>query len=261
MAKKILISGAAAGIGRATAELFHRKGWTVGLTDIDEVALTALARELGSERVWSHVLDVTDAEAARAVVDAFAEAHSGLLHVLFNNAGLLRTGRFQEIPAAAQRKLVDVNINGVINLSHAAHPHLRATPGATVVNMSSASALHGTPDLATYSATKAAVRALTEALEIEWRSDGIAVRDVMPPFVDTGMVRSNESVLIDRFGVRLSAADVAATVWEVVHSRSPLLHHAVGWQFRLTTLANDIMPSRLMHEGLRLMSARRHRDG
>lgn len=260
MRKTILISGAAAGIGRATAELFHRNGWAVGLTDIDAAALAALARTLEAGRVWSRVLDVTDADAAREVVDAFAADHHGRLHVLFNNAGVLRTGRFEDIAAADHRLLVDVNITGLINLSHAAYRHLRGTSGAMVVNMSSASALHGTPDFATYSATKAAVRALTEALEIEWRDEGIAVRDIMPPFVDTGMVRSNQSVLIDRFGVRLSAADVAAAVWDTVTSRSAQLHRAVGWQFRLTTLANEFLPSRLMHEGLRWMSHRRRRE-
>ncbi|MCX4245189.1 SDR family oxidoreductase [Paraliomyxa miuraensis] len=258
--KTILISGAAAGIGRATAELFHRNGWQVGLTDIDQAALTATANAMGPQGTWSRVLDVTDAQAAVEVVDAFAEDHQGRIDVLFNNAGLLKTGRFEEIPTKAHAQLVNVNITGVINLSHAAHRHLRDTPGAMVVNMSSASALHGTPDLATYSATKAAIRALTEALEIEWRHDDITVRDIMPPFVDTGMVRSNASVLIDRFGVGLSAHHVAKTVWEVVTGGTRLMHNPVGWQFRLATLANDVMPSRLMHEGLRLMSRRKHRQ-
>ncbi len=255
--KTILITGAGAGIGRATAELFVYNGWKVGITDINASALADTARALGEECVWSRVLDVTDANAAKDAVDAFAEAHDGALHVLLNNAGLLKTGRFSEIPLAAHKSLVDVNITGVVNLSHAAYPHLRATPGSALVNMSSASALHGTPDFATYSATKAAVRALTEALEIEWRRDQIKVYDIMPPFVNTGMVESNVSVLIDRFGVQLTAADVAKTIWHVVHDRSNLVHHPVGWRFRLATFASDLMPSRLMHESLRFLSRRR----
>ncbi|MCA9716263.1 MAG: SDR family oxidoreductase [Myxococcales bacterium] len=255
--KTILITGAAAGIGLAAAERFHRGGWSVGMTDIDDVALTRAARSLGDERVWTHALDVTDADAVREVVTSFAAARGGSIRAVLNNAGLLKTGRFAEITPEAHRRLVDVNITGLINVSHAAHRFLRGAPGATLVNMSSASALHGTPDFATYSATKAAVRALTEALEIEWQGDKIAVRDVMPPFVNTGMVQTNQSVLIDRFGVQLKPADVAETIWDVVTRRSLQVHHPVGWRFRVATLASDLMPSRLMHEALRLMSRAR----
>ena len=83
--------------------------------------------------------------------------------------------------------MVDVNVKGVVFGCHAALPHLRRTPGSVVVNVSSASALYGQPGLAVYSATKSAVCALTEALELEWRPHGVRVVDVLPLFVRTAM--------------------------------------------------------------------------
>ena len=233
----ILITGAAAGIGRATAERFARAGWFVGLADVDEAAVQALARQLGPDRAHVAHLDVSDPLAWARVLPAFCEAAGQRLDVLFNNAGIAVTSLLEDAPLARHHRLVDVNLKGVINGCHAALPWLRRTPGARVINMCSASALYGQPMLATYSATKAAVRGLTEALDIEWARHGVRVVDVLPLFVDTAMVRDEVSKMktVRRLGVRLTADDIARVVWRIDSARQGRLpvHWPVGWQTKL----------------------------
>lgn len=259
----IFITGAAAGIGRATAQRFHQAGWSVGLTDIDELALNEFAAELGAERVWSSPLNVTDSDNVAAVIGAFAAAHDGCIDVVFNCAGILRTGAFADIPLEAHRRVVDINVNGLINVTHHAYPWLKRSVSkngvgqgvaAKLINMSSASALHGVPDFASYSASKFAVRGLTEALSIEWGRDGIDVIDIMPPFVKTAMVAANASPLIERMGVKLTAVDIAAAVWHAANDKRAPLHNPVGWQFRAVMAVDKFFPSRATRKALDILS-------
>lgn len=228
----IFITGGAAGIGRETARLFAAKGWFVGAADRDEAGLARLLAELGEARCSTHVMDVTDIDSVRAGLRTFAEQTNGNLRVLHNNAGILKIGLFEDVDPAEHKRTIDINVTGLINVLHAAFPYLKATPGAQVINMSSASAAYGIPEFSSYSASKHAVRAMTEALDIEWERHGIRVTDLMPPFVRTGMVQSQayQSRIVDRLGVNLEATDVAADVWKLV--QSPTLHQPVSRQFR-----------------------------
>ncbi|MFV9682751.1 SDR family oxidoreductase [Pseudomonas sp. NY15367] len=236
----MLISGAASGIGAATARLFHARGWRVGLLDVDEGALAALAAELGG--AWHAPLDVVDAAAVQAAVAEFCAQGGGQLRLLFNAAGILRTGAFVDIELEQHTRLVQINVLGVLNLCHAAFAYLKATPGAQVINMGSASALYGVPQLASYSASKFAVRGLTEALELEWREHGIRVGDLMPPFVDTPMVRSQAQrpAVMQRLGVRLEAEQIAAAAWKQAHASA--VHRPVGLQFGVLFNLGQITP-------------------
>lgn len=228
----IFITGAGAGIGLATARLFAANGWFVGAADRDGPALQSLERELGAGRCSIHTLDVTDAAAVREALAAFATHTGGKLRVLHNNAGVIKVGAFEEIGIEEHRRMVEVNVIGLLNVLHAAFPYLRDTPNAQVVNMSSSSAAYGTPDFATYSASKHAVRAMTEALDIEWERYGIRVGDLMPSFVKTGMIENCEasSGFLDKLGVHLSAEDVAQEVWSLVHK--PCVHRLVSGSVR-----------------------------
>lgn len=239
----IFITGAGAGIGRATARYFAAQGWFVGAADLDEAALHALQEELGEAQCSVHVADVVDAASVRQALAGFAARTDGRLDVLHNNAGLLRVGRFEDIQLEDHRQLVDVNLTGLINVLHTAFPYLRETPGARVVNMSSASAIYGTPDFASYSATKHAVRAMTEALDIEWQGYDIRVCDLMPPFVKTAMVASNEagSGMFSAMGVSLTAEDVAKEVWKL--SRSSELHRPITRQMRSLWAVSGSLPA------------------
>lgn len=232
MTQSIFITGAAAGIGRETARLFASKGWFIGAADRDEQALAALKSELGEGACSIHVMDVTDqASVARALAD-FVRHTGGKIHALHNNAGILRVGAFEEIEMSVHRAIVDINVVGLMNVLHAAFPYLKETPGAVVVNMSSASAAYGTPDFASYSASKHAVRAMTEALDIEWEEHDIRVCDLMPPFVNTGMVQDNAgaSKLFDSLGINLKPEQIAREAWAQV--QSPRLHRPISAQFK-----------------------------
>jgi NAD(P)-dependent dehydrogenase (short-subunit alcohol dehydrogenase family) len=216
--RTLFITGAAAGIGRETARLFHSRGFGVGLYDIDRSGVEALAGELGA-RALTGTLDVTDAAAFAEACSDF-QSHFGRFDVLLNNAGVLRMGRFDDVPLEMHRRTIDVNVNGVINGIAAALPHLRATARqhgkAHVINMCSASAIYGTPDHSTYSASKFAVRALTEALSLEFSSYGIVVSDVLPGYVDTGMVRdqAQPSAILDKIGVAHAPDQIAELIWK-----------------------------------------------
>lgn len=231
--RSIFITGAAAGIGAATARRFAAHGWRVGLFDVDEAGALRLAAELGGAHVAGR-LDVTDAAEWQAALDAFVR-RAGRLDVLVNNAGILASGPFETIPLARQQAIVDVNVKGVLNGCHAAFPYLRDTPGACVINLSSASAIYGQPSLAVYSATKFAVRGLTEALDLEWQAHGIRVLDVMPLFVQTAMVQGMDAKAIGKLGVNLGPEDVAGTIYDAaVHvPLLPRVHRVVGRQAQL----------------------------
>lgn len=244
--KSIFITGAAAGIGRAVAERFAKAGWFVGLYDVDEAGVQALRRQLGEANCHAGRLDVSCVEDWSAQLRAFHKAAGDRLDVLLNNAGIAVTSPFEEAELARHHRLIDINLKGVVNGCHTALPYLRGTPGARVVNLCSASALYGQPMLSTYSATKAAVRSFTEALDIEWQRFGIRVVDVLPLFVNTAMVANDVSKMktVQTLGVRLSADDVAMSIWKLAQGapgRLPV-HTPVGLQTRFFALLSKLSP-------------------
>jgi NADP-dependent 3-hydroxy acid dehydrogenase YdfG len=152
--RAVFVTGAAAGIGRATALTFAKNGYTVGGYEIDEVGLKSPADEidevglkspadeiddLGGTALTGH-LDVTDPTEMAQRVGEFAKA-TGRLDVMINNAGILLAGNFEDIDVAKHLKEVDINAKGVVNGLHAAFPYLRDTDNSVVVNLSSASAI------------------------------------------------------------------------------------------------------------------------
>ena len=128
-----------------------------------------------------------------------------------------------------QQKILDVNFGGILNCINAAFDLLQQTPGAHIINMSSASAVYGTPELAVYSATKCAVRGLTEALNIEFEPHDIQVSDVLAPYVRTPLITEPriQATSVDRLGIRLQPEDVARVVWQAAHG------HRVHWHVSL----------------------------
>jgi NAD(P)-dependent dehydrogenase (short-subunit alcohol dehydrogenase family) len=248
--RAVFITGAAAGIGRATALTFARNGYTVGGYDIDEVGLRSLAAEvgaLGGRAVTGH-LDVTDPDEMALRLGEFAEVAGGRLNVMINNAGIMRTGRFEDIDLSAQLKQIDVNAKGVVNGLHAAFPYLRATPNSVVVNLASASAIYGQPELATYSATKFFVRGITEALDLEWGRYGIRVIAMWPLYVQTAMTENVKTGTTESLGIRLTAQDVADAIIAAVEPSLPRrvihqVHFPVGVQTKVSALGSRFSPA------------------
>lgn len=214
MARSVFITGAAAGIGRETALAFASRGYTVGAYDLDTDGLSTLAdhiRAQGATVLTGH-LDVTDYDEMSTRVAEFAQANGNRLDVMINNAGVLAGGRFQDIDIATSHKIVDVNCKGVLNGLYAAFPYLRSTPSSVAVNLSSASAIYGQPELAVYSATKFFVRGITEALDLEWDTYGIRVIDIWPLFVATSMTDGLRTGSTESMGIHLSSTDVAEAI-------------------------------------------------
>jgi len=255
----VFITGAAQGIGRATAERFAAEGWFVGLYDIAAEQAREAAAELGPESAVGGALDVTEPEQWARALEEFTGASGGGLDLLLNNAGILRAGRFAEVPLVEHHLTVAINVDGVINGCHAAYPYLRATPGAGVINVCSASAIYGQPEIASYSASKFAVRGLTEALELEWRKEGIRVQAVWPLWVDTGLLDGNDATSTNTLGVNLTVDDVAEQILAMTKDRGllrrvPKVHTAVGFPARALRTAADLVPSVLTREVNRLIS-------
>ncbi|MEV4647269.1 SDR family oxidoreductase [Saccharopolyspora sp. NPDC049357] len=253
--KAVFITGAARGIGRATAEHFARAGYFVGLYDIDAHGAATTAKEIaattGEGTTTSSALDVADPAAWQACLEQFWSASGGRLDVLVNNAGILTTGDFAEVPLARHAAIVEINFKGMLNGCHTAFPHLKRTPGSVVVNLCSASAMYGVAGLATYSATKAAVRSLTEALEMEWSRQDIRVCDVQPTFVATDMgAVSMPGTRIKRLSGSLTAEKVAKAVFAAAEHRPrlPHPHRIIGRRTKATAVVNRVAPSWLIRE-------------
>lgn len=238
----VLITGAASGIGLATAEFLHKQGYMVGMADLNMSALKSVTQSWQQDRLCLFELDVTDFEQSQQVLKSFCHENNEKLSVLINNAGILEIGPFENISNAQHARTLNVNVMGVINLCQAALPYLKNQPQSTVVNLCSASSDYGIPELASYSASKHAVKALTEALEIEWHPHGIRVCDVLPPFIATNMVNSQQASakVLERLGVDLDAEDVVNVIYKQILSPKP--HRTVGKFYSLLHRLSNISP-------------------
>jgi NAD(P)-dependent dehydrogenase (short-subunit alcohol dehydrogenase family) len=224
--KSIFITGAASGMGRETARLFASKGWFVGGYDVNEAGLADLRDELGRENCLVRRLDVTDRADFRAALDDFAPAAGGRLDILFNNAGIGRGGPFAEQPFEDILATVKVNLIGVLIGIYEAVPLLKATPNSLCFTTSSSSATFGMANIAVYSATKHAVKGLTEALSVEFRSMGVRVADVLPGLIDTAILPPEAKDNAPKEGMwrLIPPVDVAKVVWAAYHDEPQRLH-------------------------------------
>lgn len=258
--KSVFITGAASGIGAETARLFASRGWFCGLYDINDAGLSEMVAELGADNCHSHHLDVTKREDWAAAIAEFSEATGGKMNVLFNNAGIGRHGWFEDIPPEESDLIINVNVNGVINGIYAALPLLKQTEGARIVNTASTAGVVGSPQLAVYSATKFAVRGLTEALDVEMSELGIRVTSLMPWFIDTpildmGAKEGANVKMSDQLkenGAEVYPVSVAAeAAWDAAHGND--IHYMAGKRAKQARFAARFMPGRLrkqIKEGL-----------
>jgi NAD(P)-dependent dehydrogenase (short-subunit alcohol dehydrogenase family) len=262
--KAIFISGGGSGIGRAIALRFAREDWFVGLGDISEGGMAETAALLPPGQSSWHPLDVRDPAQWRQALSAFHHAAGGRIDVLANNAGVGDGGAITELSEEQIDRLIAVNFRGVVNGARAAHPYLKAAaPGSCLLNTASASAIYGIGGLSIYSATKFAVRSITEALDSEWADDGIKVRSLMPGFVDTPLLdgpASSGTNLSKRETVVAGGLDfepiedVAEAAWQAVHGQK--IHLLVGKTARRMAVAARFLPGFLRKQSRALMNIR-----
>ncbi len=201
LGKIVLVTGAASGIGLASAEEFGREGAVLIASDIDKDALdTALAGLVAEGRtVEAHRLDVTDPEAWESLVADIVARH-GRLDVLFNNAG---GGHFALVDATTleQWRFVNaVNLDGTFFGMQTAIRAMSKTGGGAIVNNSSIAGMIGEPQLAAYSATKGGVRAMTKAAAVDCARRGLNIRinSIHPGYTNTPLVHGALASLGDQ---------------------------------------------------------------
>ena len=191
-----LVTGAGAGIGRAIALRLAADGCDIGVVDLDEAAAeetAALVRKLGRQ-TCAVVGNVARRDSVQAAVARVAEA-LGPIDVLVNNAGILRTAKFLDVTDEDWRQTMSVNLDGVFYCCQAVLPAMLARRAGCIVNMSSWTGKKGVPNHTAYSATKAAVIALTQSLAGEMAEHGIRVNAVCPgTIVDTRMRTEAEAL-------------------------------------------------------------------
>src|SRR5947208_719370 len=199
--KRVLVTGAASGIGRATAVASARKGARLFLTDINEAPLQAVAaeiREAGGTVAYADALDISDHGAVAAMAEEIHSAH-GSLDIVMNIAGISIWGTVETLSHDQWRRAVDIDLMGPIHVLECFVPAMiAARRGGHVVNVSSAAGLFGLPWHAPYSATKFGLRGLSEVLRFDLRRHDIGVSLVCPGGVDTGLVNTVEIAGVDR---------------------------------------------------------------
>lgn len=181
--RRIVVTGAASGIGRRTAELFASEGAELTLLDLNPERVIAQAQTLGAR---GYAVDIADEDAVQKVAADAARVMGGI-DGLVNAAGIMSVGRVLDTPAAEFRRIVDVNLTGTYIATRSCLPWLKAAPAATVVNIASAQGLlPNSPGHTAYAASKGGVVNLSRALAAEL-APSIRVNTVCPGMVDTPM--------------------------------------------------------------------------
>jgi len=205
--KVALITGGAAGIGRATALLFAREGAAVAMADLNAQAGEAVVGEItrsGGRAIFESA-DITRAEDCRRVVERTIREF-GRLDILFNNAGIIRRATILELSEDDWDRLMAVNVKSIYLLSREVLPHMQKQGGGSIINTASGWGLAGGAKAAVYCASKGAVVLLTKAMAIDHGPQKIRVNCICPGDTDTGMLRVEAQQLGEENGRFLAEA-------------------------------------------------------
>jgi len=226
-----VVTGASSGIGEATARALSAAGASVAMGARRADRLQAIAQGLEGPSLVREV-DVSDEEQARALIQA-AHDELGGVHILVNNAGVMLLGPVAGADTGEWRRMIAVNLLGLLYCTHAALPLMEAGGGGDIVNVSSVAGRRADAGAAVYNMTKFGVHAFSEALRQEALHAGIRVTTVAPGFVETELQAHNTDPLVRRameraretIGEVLKAADIAD---EIVHTVTRPSHVCVN---------------------------------
>jgi NAD(P)-dependent dehydrogenase (short-subunit alcohol dehydrogenase family) len=202
--KVVLITGAASGLGLATARLLHAEGASLALVDWDAAALGKVAKDLDAVRLFG---DASQAGTAAAAVE-MARSTFGRLDVLFNNAGIdpLRARSVLETEESDWDRVLDVNVKSAYLFARAAIPLMRESGGGAIVNTASIAGLKAAGDEAAYSVSKAAMVSLTQSLAVDFARDGIRCNCVCPGFMEMVMTDRRRDLTDEQVAARYAYA-------------------------------------------------------
>jgi NAD(P)-dependent dehydrogenase (short-subunit alcohol dehydrogenase family) len=199
--KSVFLTGAASGIGRATAFAAAREGAVLFLTDVDQAGLIEVAEDIrsaGGDVAYAAPVDVADHDAVRAMAAEITAAH-GAMDVVMNIAGIASWGTISAMPHSTWQRVVDINLMGPIAvLEYLVPPMIEAGRGGQVVNVSSAAGIIGMPWHAAYSASKFGLRGVSEVLRFDLARHRIGVSLVCPGGVDTGLTETVSIAGVDK---------------------------------------------------------------
>jgi NAD(P)-dependent dehydrogenase (short-subunit alcohol dehydrogenase family) len=189
--KTAVVTGAAGGIGRAISCSLARRGCHLALADVNEAGLAETAALAGTQglRITTHGLDVADRQAIAAFPDVVSASHPGV-DILVNNAGVAVGGAFDQVAEVDFDWLIDINFWGVVRMTRAFLPLLRASQGAQLVNISSLFGLIAPPGQTAYCASKFAVRGFSESLRHDLEGSRIGVTTVHPGGIATSIAKN-----------------------------------------------------------------------
>ena len=247
--KVVAISGAARGIGFATAGHLHDLGAKVAIGDVDEAAVQAAGSRLGLP-VYRTV-DVTDSSSFTAFLDD-VEHRLGPVDVLVNNAGVIAVGNAIDEADGITRRLLEVNVYGVILGTKLAARRMLPRGRGHVINIASLSSVTPTVGIATYSATKHAVLGYTDAVRLENRASGVHFSAVLPTLTNTEMIAGvNQPKAFNN----AEPEDVARAVARLIAKPKPrvIVPRVVG----TVTVAQRVLPQRVFERLERVVGAER----
>ena len=211
-----LVTGAARGIGFATARRFLAEGWRVALLDIDNETLTRSHRDLPASETLTLHCDVSDAEAVAAAIAKVA-ARFGRIDALVNNAGIAIFKPILETTLADWSRVLAVNLTGPFICTQAVAPLMREQGGGSIVNITSISSLRASTLRTAYGTSKAGLAHLTKQQAVELAALGIRVNAVAPGPVDTAMAKAvhtpairadyHDTIPLNRYGLETELAE------------------------------------------------------
>lgn len=236
--RRVWVTGASAGIGRAVAVELARRGATVVASARNEGALRQLVAECGGERIVPLPLDVTDRDATLRAVDTIRQRLGGL-DIAFFNAGTCEYVDARKFDSTVFERTMQTNFLSMVYGIEAVLPLLRASRGAQLVGMSSTVAYRGLPRAEAYGASKAAIKQLLESLDLDLMRDGIAVSVVCPGFVRTPLTDRNDFPM----PFRIEADEAARRIVDGIEARVPEIHFPKRFSLLLKLVA--LLPHRL----------------